>query len=62
MPTTTHSSHCIPNPTFRRAVANYLEDERRYVERAREHLARFGPYRRGGVQVPRNAPVDEDND
>ena len=62
MPTPTYSAHWIPNPSFRRAVANYLEDERRYVERAREHLARFGPYRRGGVQVPRNAPVDEDND
>lgn len=61
MPTATYSSHWIPNPSFRRAVDNYLADERRYVERARKHLANFGPYR--NAETPRrDAPIDADND
>jgi hypothetical protein len=63
MPTPTYSAHFIPNPSFRRAVADYLEDERRYVERAREALARYGPYRKGNGGAPSDrAPIDEDND
>jgi predicted N-acyltransferase len=62
MPTPTYSAHWIPNPSFRRAVGNYLEDERKYIERAREHLARFGPYRRDKQPLGDNAPIDEDND
>ena len=46
MPTATYSAHYIPNPSFRRAIADYLEDERDYVERSREMLAEYGPYRR----------------
>lgn len=61
MPTATYSAHWIPNPSFRRAVANYLEDERRYVERARDHLAKYGPFRKGAA-VPSDRPVDSDND
>ncbi len=63
MPTATYSAHWIPNPSFRRAVAHYLEDERDYVERARESLARYGPFRKDIVAVPRDdQPVDCDND
>jgi len=63
MPTPTYSAHWIPNPSFRRAVANYLEDERRYVERARAHLANFGPYRKDrAATAATDMPVDEDND
>ena len=46
MPTTTYSSHFVPNPSFRRAIDAYLEDERAYVERSREMLAEYGPYRK----------------
>lgn len=60
MPTATYSAHWIPNPSFRRAVGNYLDDERRYVERAREHLAKYGPYRK--ENAPADTPIDSDND
>lgn len=46
MPTPTYSAHYIPNPSFRRAIADYLEDERAYVARSREMLAAYGPYRK----------------
>ena len=46
MPTATYSSHYIPNPSFRRAISSYLDEERSYVERSREMLAQYGPYRR----------------
>ena len=62
MPTATYSAHWIPNPSFRRAIENYLDDERRYIERARQHLARFAPYRRDKLPLGENAPIDEDND
>ncbi len=45
MPAATYSAHHIPNPSFRRAIAAYLEDERAYVERSRTALAEYGPYR-----------------
>jgi predicted N-acyltransferase len=64
LPVPTYSAHWIPNPSFRRAVGNYLEEERRYVERAREQLTKYGPYRRGATQISRAAdtPIDADND
>ncbi|MEM7749387.1 MAG: GNAT family N-acetyltransferase [Pseudomonadota bacterium] len=46
MPTATYSAHYIPNPSFRRAIAAYLTEERDYVERSREMLAQYAPYRR----------------
>ena len=46
MPTATYSSHYIPNPSFRRAISSYLDEERSYAERSREILAQYGPYRR----------------
>jgi predicted N-acyltransferase len=62
MPTATYSAHWIPNPSFRRAISNYLEDERRYVERAREQLAKYGPYRKSAFKPADDAPIDQDND
>jgi len=46
MPTPTYSVHWIADPGFRKAVARYLDDERRYMEREREALAQYGPYKR----------------
>lgn len=48
MPVVTHSLHWIPNPSFRRAVASYLEDERRAVAEEVSLLEDLGPFRRGG--------------
>ena len=47
MPTTTHSAHYIADPSFRRAVANYLESERREVAYQGEVLAEHAPFRHG---------------
>src|SRR5258708_554104 len=46
-PTTTYSAHWIADPSFRRAVADYLERERRQVARDGETLAEFLPFREG---------------
>lgn len=62
MPTATYSAHYIPNPSFRRAIANYLDDERRYMERARDQLAKYGPFRKSGADPGADVPVDGDND
>ncbi|MDP9590687.1 UNVERIFIED_ORG: putative N-acyltransferase [Shinella zoogloeoides] len=47
LPVTTHSAHYITHPGLRRAVADYLERERRDVEMMGEYLAEHGPFRRG---------------
>jgi hypothetical protein len=46
LPTPTYSVHWIGDAGFRKAVARYLDDERRYMEREREALAEYGPYKR----------------
>jgi predicted N-acyltransferase len=46
MPVTTRSAHFIPHAGFRRAVADYLERERREVARAGEYLQAHGPFRK----------------
>ncbi|ANH04232.1 GNAT family N-acetyltransferase [Shinella sp. HZN7] len=46
LPVTTHSAHHITHPGLRRAVADYLERERRDVEATGEYLAEHGPFRR----------------
>jgi len=48
LPTTTYSAHYIADPGFRRAVADFLERERRAVAAAQEELAEIAPFRRGG--------------
>ncbi len=45
LPTTTHSVHYIPDPSFRRAVANYLAEERREVAFQGEVLSGHAPFR-----------------
>jgi hypothetical protein len=46
MPTATYSAHWIENPGLRRAVARYLDEERRAVAENREILAEYGPFKK----------------
>ncbi len=46
MPTTTHSAHYIADPALRRAIADYLVNERAYVAAAGAELAALGPFRK----------------
>ena len=46
VPVPTYSAHYIANPALRRAVGDYLDQEREYVEAEREHLAEAAPYKR----------------
>jgi predicted N-acyltransferase len=50
MPVPTYSSHWIADPGLRRAVARYLEEERREAARHLEVLAEHGPYRKSPVE------------
>lgn len=47
LPATTWSAHFIADPGFRAAVADFLERERRAVEREQAFLEELGPFRRG---------------
>ena len=47
LPTITHSAHYITHAGLRRAVADYLERERKDVEMMGDYLAEHGPFRRG---------------
>jgi predicted N-acyltransferase len=46
-PVTTYSAHYIANEGLRHAVADYLESERLYVERANDALSDATPFRKG---------------
>jgi predicted N-acyltransferase len=46
-PVTTWSAHYIPDPGFRRAVADFLRREREAVTREQEWLGEMMPFRRG---------------
>jgi len=46
LPTPTYSAHWIADPGFARAVARYLEEERRAVEREIEGLSEYAPFRK----------------
>jgi uncharacterized protein len=46
MPNTTYSAHYIANPSFRRAVADYLVRERAGVEAFGQELAAAAPFRK----------------
>lgn len=50
LPHTTYSAHFIANPALRRAVADYLERERAYVQAAGEELAAAAPFRKDLVE------------
>ncbi|MGH7031964.1 MAG: GNAT family N-acetyltransferase, partial [Stellaceae bacterium] len=45
LPTPTYSAHWIPDPAFRRAVAQFLARERQMVEHKIERLGEFSPFR-----------------
>jgi uncharacterized protein len=45
LPVPTYSAHWIPDPRFRRAVAEFLERERQMVEHKMERLAEYSPFR-----------------
>jgi len=45
-PTPTYSAHYIPNASFRRAVADYLEHERAMIARNISELDELGPFKR----------------
>ncbi|MCB1366281.1 MAG: N-acetyltransferase [Rhodobacteraceae bacterium] len=51
LPVATHSLHWIADEGFRRAVAQYLEQERAAVDDDIEILTSYGPFRRGGAEV-----------
>ena len=46
LPVATHSLHWIGEPGFRRAVAQYLDAERRTVDEEIEVLTAYGPFRK----------------
>ncbi|HYI27445.1 MAG TPA: GNAT family N-acetyltransferase [Bradyrhizobium sp.] len=50
LPVTTHSAHYIANPSLRRAIADYLERERAYVEAAGDELAAAAPFRKDLIE------------
>jgi uncharacterized protein len=45
LPSTTYSAHYIADPSFRRAIADYLSRERAYVESSSEELATNSPFK-----------------
>ncbi|WP_082737791.1 MULTISPECIES: GNAT family N-acetyltransferase [unclassified Sphingomonas] len=47
-PVTTWSAHYIPDPGFRRAIADYLAHEREAVAQEQEYLGEFAPFKRTG--------------
>jgi len=47
IPVTTYSAHYIADPSFRKAVANYLEEERNYIAELQDTLSEHTPFRRG---------------
>lgn len=46
LPTKTYSAHHIVDPSLRRAIADYLVRERKYVDAAAEELAEYAPFRK----------------
>jgi predicted N-acyltransferase len=49
-PVTTYSAHWIQDANLRRAIASYLDDERREVAETSAFLAACGPYRKDGSE------------
>lgn len=47
LPVVTHSLHWIADTGFRRAVADFLEQERRAVDHENDVMTSMGPFRRG---------------
>ena len=56
LPVPTYSAHYIPDPSFRRAVAQFLAREREMVEQKIEHLAEhYSPFRHTDGESERGA-------
>lgn len=54
VPETTYSVHWIADPGLSHAVARYLSEERRHVERAKQALGEYAPFRKGNPQQDGN--------
>jgi len=50
LPQTTYSAHYIADPALRRAVAEYLKQERAYVAAAARELSEAGPFRKAAEE------------
>lgn len=57
-PVTTHSAHYISHPGLRRAIADYLDHERREVAHAQEYLGEHTPFRKGERQLRDGEEID----
>jgi predicted N-acyltransferase len=53
LPVPIHSLHWMADPGLSRAVAQYLEAERRAVDEEIEVVTAYGPFRRGAMQAMR---------
>jgi predicted N-acyltransferase len=51
VPAETYSAHLFADARLARAVADYLENERRYVEMGNRELAEAAPFRRAGPEL-----------
>jgi predicted N-acyltransferase len=51
LPTPTYSAHWVREPSFRRAIDEYLERERLHIEETIVALAEHSPFRRDGAEV-----------
>src|SRR4051794_2818761 len=51
LPQTTHSAHYIADPALRRAVRDYLKQERAYVAEAGRELTEAAPFRKGADEA-----------
>jgi len=62
LPNTTYSAHYIADPGFRRAIDDYLNRERAYVEAAGQELREASPFRKclGGEHLAKQELADED--
>ena len=56
LPVPTYSAHWIPDPAFRRAVAQFLARERQMIEHKMEGLSEFSPFRREDPSCGAPAP------
>ncbi|MGZ5865608.1 MAG: GNAT family N-acetyltransferase [Xanthobacteraceae bacterium] len=50
LPKTTYSAHYIADPSFRRAIADYLTRERAYVDAAGQELGALSPFRKDMIE------------
>ena len=50
LPVPVHSLHWIADPSFRKAIARYLDQERRAVDEEIDALSAYGPFRRSLIE------------